>query len=62
MNNPQKILIHDAAFFLRVPTETLRRWDARGKLKAKRDKSNRYRYYTQVQLKKFKESLKKTAP
>lgn len=54
----KQILIHDAAFYLKVPTETLRRWDKKEILCAKR-KKNGYRYYTPAQLEKAKKTLVK---
>jgi len=42
--------IIEASKFLSVSAETLRRWDRDGKLKAKRNPENNYRYYHLEQL------------
>lgn len=47
------VTIRRAAEILRVSVETLRNWDDRGDLPAKRDKSNGYRLYRISDLEKF---------
>ena len=43
--NSNYITINEAAKFLGVSIDTLRRWDKSGKLKATRQQKNGYRYY-----------------
>ena len=52
------LTVKEAAIFLGVNPQTIRSWDKRGKLKASRNKSNRYRFYLVPQLQQFKESHK----
>jgi len=47
--------LSEVADLLSVSKETLRRWDANGKLVAERYPKNKYRVYTQDQLKEFEE-------
>jgi len=54
-----KFKIAEAAKVLRVSTSTLRRWDASGRLPAKRDFKNGYRFYTRDQLLEFMSSRQK---
>jgi DNA (cytosine-5)-methyltransferase 1 len=42
--------LNQFADLLSISKETLRRWDNSGKLKAKRNKINGYRYYTDEHL------------
>lgn len=49
------VTIKRAAEILRVSVETLRNWDRKGDLPAKRDKSNAYRLYRISDLEKFAE-------
>lgn len=55
------ITVQAAAEILGLSPATLRNWDRKGKLKAKRDSRNNYRYYDIRELEKFaeKEGLKK---
>lgn len=48
-NKPSWMTIGQAAKYLGVSKDTLRRWEKRGKIKAVRSPSNR-RFYTQKQL------------
>jgi excisionase family DNA binding protein len=48
-NEPKWMTIGDAAQYLGISRDTLRRWEKRGKIKAVRSPTNR-RYYTQKQL------------
>lgn len=50
--------VGDAAKFLGVSIQTLRRWDASGKLESRRNPGNDYRYYTLSDLEPFKAALK----
>jgi len=53
MNKEKKLFsIREAAEFLRVSIDTLRRWDSKGKFKAIKS-SGGHRYYSQEQLKMF---------
>ena len=49
------ITIKAAAEILAVSIATLRNWDTRGILKARRDKENKYRVYDIGELEKFAE-------
>lgn len=59
IKNTKGITISTAALLLQVSLNTLRNWDKKGKLKAKRAK-NGYRYYNISELMKFakKENIK----
>ncbi len=46
--------VHEAAEYLNVSTQTLRRWDASGKLKPVRHPVNGYRYYRHTDLAPFR--------
>lgn len=46
--------IGDAAAYVGVSTQTLRRWDAEGQLAAVRQPGNRYRYYRRADLEPFR--------
>ena len=48
------VTIQDAARYLGVSTQTLRRWDERGKLKAVRRPASDYRYYKLSDLEPFR--------
>jgi excisionase family DNA binding protein len=47
------VTIKTAAEILGVSVETLRNWDKAGKLKARRNKNNRYRLYNISDLESF---------
>lgn len=47
------LTISKAAKYLGVHPDTLRRWDKKGKLSAKRNPNNNYRYYSVEQLNNF---------
>lgn len=49
--------VSDAADYLRVSIQTLRRWDRSGKLKSTRDPGNGYRYYRLKDLEPFRTTL-----
>ncbi len=51
INNQLKI--NEAADFLGVSIDTLRRWDDKGKLKSLREKQGEHRYYNLTQLEEF---------
>jgi excisionase family DNA binding protein len=48
-----KLKINEAANYLRVSIDTLRRWDDKGKLKSLRTNQGDHRYYSLVQLEEF---------
>jgi excisionase family DNA binding protein len=48
-----KLKINEAANYLGVSIDTLRRWDENGKLKALKEKSGGHRYYSLTQLEEF---------
>lgn len=50
--------IKEAADFMGISPATLRLWDRRKRLKARRDPKNHYRFYTISELQKFKENNK----
>ena len=50
---PHYLKVKQAAAFLGVSLATLRAWDRRKKLKARRDKKNGYRLYRLADLKQF---------
>ena len=47
------LTVGEAADFLGVSKDTLRRWDRAGKLKARRHPISRYRLYTRDELETF---------
>jgi len=49
--------VGDAADYLGVSVQTLRRWDNSGKLKSTRHPASRYRYYRLADLEPFKTRL-----
>src|SRR5438034_309222 len=49
--------IGDAAGYLGVSIQTLRRWDAAGKLKSARHPASKYRYYQMADLKRIRDTL-----
>ena len=49
--------VKEAAKYLGVSPMTLRRWDKKGKLKAKRHPMNRYRLYSKKELKMILETI-----
>ena len=53
------ITVKEAAEILGVTVMTLHRWDAKGKLKARRHPINHYRLYKEVDLKKILKSVSK---
>ncbi|MCP3660109.1 MAG: MerR family transcriptional regulator [Bacteroidetes bacterium] len=55
--NEQYITVKQAAEILNVNPETLRRWDNRGILKAKRNTINNYRVYDIKDIEKFKKEI-----
>ncbi len=58
MNNLKEYLtVKKAAEFLGVTVMTLHRWDAQGKLKARRHPINNYRLYKENDLKKILKSV-----
>jgi len=60
MKNKKILTIKEAAEFLGVSIDTLRRWDAKGKLKAVRS-SGGHRYYSKELLESFAADLKAVA-
>jgi len=48
-----KFSIKEAANFLGISTDTLRRWDKKGKLESPREKLSEHRYYSPNQLESF---------
>jgi superfamily II DNA or RNA helicase len=52
-----KLSVGDAADYLGVSVQTLRRWDSSGKLKSMRHPVSGYRYYTLADLEPFKTQL-----
>ena len=50
--------VKEAAEFLGVSKDTVRRWDRKGKLKAYRHPMNRYRLYKKEDLQKILDSIK----
>lgn len=58
MKNQQRLwTIKDAAEYLGVTPNTLRNWEASGKLKPKRHPINNYRYYDPDELESLLESI-----
>ena len=57
--NEKYITIKEAAKILNVNSMTLRRWDTKGILKAKRNKINNYRVYDVSDVEKFKKGIVK---
>lgn len=55
----QYLTVGDAAAFLGVSKDTLRRWDHAGKLKARRHPITGYRLYDRIELKSLLQRLKK---
>ncbi len=53
------ITIQKAAEILGVNPETLRRWDRKGKFKAKRHPINGYRLYTVADIKSLRAKIRK---
>ena len=51
--------VKDAAEFLGVSRDTIRRWDKKGKLKAYRHPMNRYRLYKKEDLQKILNEIKR---
>ena len=49
-NFKEYLTVRQAADFLGVTVMTLHRWDAKGKLKARRHPINRYRLYKKIDL------------
>jgi hypothetical protein len=49
--------VGDAADFLGVSVQTLRRWDSSGKLKSARHPASKYRYYALADLEPFRTQL-----
>lgn len=47
---PEFLTIQEAAQYVGVSTQTLRRWDVEGKVKSVRHPTNRYRYFNQADL------------
>jgi len=56
--NIEYLSIKDAASYLELSTQTLRRWDAVGRLKPERNPANRYRRYRRSDLEKFRPEYK----
>ncbi|MDP2641630.1 MAG: helix-turn-helix domain-containing protein [Candidatus Yanofskybacteria bacterium] len=56
MEKKERLSIGEAAAFLAVSVDTLRRWDASGKLKAQRSEG-KHRYYFSEDLKRFRTDL-----
>jgi len=54
-----KFSVGEASKVLRVSIRTLHRWDASGKLVARRNKESNHRYYTREQLEKFLKETRK---
>jgi len=59
--NEDLLTISEAAQFLRVSIDTLRRWDKRGKLTAIRKNGGTHRYYAKKDLELFASDLLQTA-
>ena len=57
----QLFSISDAANYLKVSVQTLRRWDRSGKLKSTRHPVSRYRYYRLADLEPFKAEISTAA-
>ena len=53
-NDQGYLSLKDAAAYVGVSTQTLRRWDASGKLKPVRHPSSGYRYYKRADLEPFR--------
>lgn len=58
-NIKEYLTIREASEFLGVCKDTLRIWDAKGKLKSYRNPANNYRLYRVEELKKFLKKIKK---
>jgi excisionase family DNA binding protein len=56
---PDFLTVAEAAEYLGVSAQTLRRWDASGKLKAVRHPASRYRYYRRSDLEPFRLDYKR---
>lgn len=56
MGSKEYFSVSELADILSVSKETLRRWDASGKLKPERHPINNYRYYHRTQLEQFEEA------
>src|SRR5438046_2483698 len=54
MSDRDYLTIQEAAKYLEVSAQTLRRWDAEGKLKSVRHPGNDYRYYKRSDLEPLK--------
>jgi hypothetical protein len=52
-DEPEHLSLREAAAFLQVSAQTLRRWDREGKLPARRNPNNAYRYYARSDLERF---------
>jgi DNA repair protein RadD len=59
MDNKDFLTIKEAAEYLRVSAQTLRRWDEEGKLKPLRHPASRYRYYKLSDLEPFRLEYKR---
>jgi excisionase family DNA binding protein len=54
VTDPEYLTISEAAEYLGVSTQTLRRWDASGKLRPVRHPASEYRYYRRTDLEPFR--------
>ncbi len=54
MKNPDYLAVTEAAEYLGVSPQTLRRWDLEGKLKSVRHPTSKYRYYKRADLEPYR--------
>src|SRR5690242_20706333 len=57
MDDSSTLSVSDAADYLGISVQTLRRWDASGKLKPVRHPASNYRYYRLADLEPFRTML-----
>ena len=60
-SNEEYLLVSDAADYLGVSAQTLRRWDAEGRLTAVRRPGSRYRFYRRADLEPFRLEYRRAA-
>src|SRR5713101_1264703 len=58
---PDYLTIKDAADYIGVSPQTLRRWDFEGKLRSVRHPASRYRYYRRADLEPFRLDYRRAA-
>lgn len=58
-NKKDMVTINSASLILGISTSTLRNWDKKGLIKAKRDPQNNYRLYRLSDLGKIADKIKK---